>query len=580
MKTMKLNLRETFLITLLLVALLPILALSGLNMWVLSKDEITDRSLVLESSLNTVYHHYEKDRTHLEATLKNITSLWNKLDCDICEENIAEIQSTLSALKNTSALDFLTLVAPDETVISRANTDIRGDKTDFIKLVNLALNGNTVISNEIIKDSILKNEGNELIEKTHLYKIITSSRQRQKEIDNTQGIFIVGLTPIYCSQTGKVKAVLIAAKHISKDDLEDKVKYQTFSDIFVDIQPASVSIDPDRNIAFKTLKNFEDKSIANLIVWYDPQTTLKFLSDTQKTALFICLITSLLVLFASFVISNYMARPLKDLDEATKEISKDNFNTIVEVKGPAEIEHLSNAFNKMTAELSEKRRMQENFIATLTHDMRVPLLAEKKALDLIINDDRFELSKDQKTLLENMVSSNQDLLKLVNTLLDTYKLEAGKYRLDLFEHNILDVIRDTISELQPLASEKGQHLFLPSEIDAIIINFDKSEIKRVLRNLVSNAIKFTPKEGEIKVHLCSNEESIIISVTDNGRGMTEEEVSKLFQRYSSGAKKLRKVGTGLGLYLSYQIVQAHKGKMWVETKPNEGSTFYFSIPKQ
>jgi signal transduction histidine kinase len=179
-----------------------------------------------------------------------------------------------------------------------------------------------------------------------------------------------------------------------------------------------------------------------------------------------------------------------------------------------------------------------------------------------------------------MVSSNQDLLKLVNTLLDTYKLEAGKYRMDLYDHDIVEVTGQIVSELKPMAEDKKQQLLFKPDADSLTLKFDSGEIKRVIRNLISNAIKFTQKEGEIIISLCSNDENVLLSVSDNGRGMTEEEKSKLFERYSSGAKKLRKVGTGLGLYLSYQIVQAHEGKMWVDSELNKGSTFHVSLPKR
>ncbi|MEW5818671.1 MAG: HAMP domain-containing sensor histidine kinase [Cyanobacteriota bacterium] len=578
---MKLNLRETLLITLLLVALLPTIALSTLNLWGLANDETLDKKRDLNNALKSIYTHYKYDLNNLKTSLENLNLVWNRLGYDIHTTKYSELRKVISALKKTANLDIFTITDLKGNVIVRANSNHYGDKINIPNLKEILRDKKTIFSTELLTDTIINNEGKELSAKTNLYTILLETPGKIKELDSNKGLFLIGASPIYSlEEKNKIEGIFFVGKLLSKDYFNLKQETQGLTNVHVDLQPYNVPIEPADNIIFKTIHNYKNKPIANLVVWYDPTQFKQILNETQKTSLYICIIASLSVLFASFIISKYLSKPLKILDEATKEISNDNFDIKVDVHGPTEIEHLSIAFNRMTGELADKRRMQENFTATLTHDMRVPLLAEQKALDLIINDDRFEMSEDQKIIMENMASSNKDLLKLVNTLLDTYKLEAGKYRLDLYEHNIVEIINNTVSEIRPLADDRLQKLVFKTDIDSMTFNFDKDEIKRVLRNLISNAIKFTQKEGEIIVSLCSNDENVLLSVSDNGRGMSETEKEKLFERYSSGAKKLRKVGTGLGLYLSYQIIQAHDGKMWVDTELNKGSTFHISLPKK
>lgn len=576
---MKFNMRETFLMTLLLVALVPIMVLSILSWWVLSKDEVLDKYDCLKIFSADLQSFYENDKKHLKSTLNDISILLDHFDYRNNNTQRSELQSMLATLKNTSSLDALTIIDTNRTVIARANSKTYGDKFESSELIKRAFAGETTISTEIVPDKYLKNEGKELLKKTRLSSLIFNQPDKSTIIDSSKGMFIIGVKPIFkTTNKSEVIGIIFAARLIYGSHFNAVSHLERLLDINIGIQPSNIPIKASDNIIVKPIYNIENKPIANLITWFDLDSVNKTLTDEQKLSFLMYVITSIIVLTASFMVSKYLVKPLELLDKATKEIAQDNFEVNVNVKGPVEIEDLSNAFNKMALSLSEKRSMQENFIATLTHDMRVPLLAEQKALNLILSDERFQLPKDPKILIENMISSNIDLLKLVNTMLDTYKLEAGKYNMDISEHNIVEIITETINELRPLVDDKRQSINFHTESDIMLICLDRDEMKRVVKNLISNSIKFTPKEGKIEVNLSSENTNITFSVADNGIGMSKEEMACLFKRYSSCAKKLKKIGTGLGLYLSYCIVLAHNGKMWVESELNKGSTFYVSLP--
>lgn len=575
---MKLKMRESILITLLLLALLPVIVLSVLNWYILSKDDKLDKNNILKSSVSYLYLDYLDDKNRLKIYTDNIAIVLDHFDYEENSETQKNLRQLLSDIKSSSKLDILTVIDVNKKVVSRANSDLKGDNFELEEVLDKVLSGQTVVSTEIISDKNLVMEGEELLEKTKIKYI-----NNNKNIDSSRGLFLLGISPIYKDYAVKGKPVgaVISGIHLNRGFFEkDLIKKDSLMKVNVDIEPFLKNKKNDLNIDYVPLENHEGKPVANLVIWYNPKEINKMLSDAEVSSTIMYVLTSIFIFIISIFISKFLVKPIEILVNGTREIAKDNFEHKIMLHGPSEIEDLSHSFNKMAASLAEKRRMQEDFTATLTHDMRVPLLGEKKALDLLINDDRFELSEMQKILVENMVSSNNDLLKLVNTLLDTYKLEAGKYKLEIHECNLNDLITQIINEIKPLADEKEQELAFNEEIRDLIIKIDSHEIKRVIRNLLSNSIKFTQTKGKIQVNLYPKGKNIIISIADNGKGITEAAKAHLFERYASGAKKLKKVGTGLGLYLSYRIILAHGGDITVESEIDKGSVFNVSLPME
>ncbi|MEO1560384.1 MAG: HAMP domain-containing sensor histidine kinase, partial [Cyanobacteria bacterium J06632_19] len=182
-----------------------------------------------------------------------------------------------------------------------------------------------------------------------------------------------------------------------------------------------------------------------------------------------------------------------------------------------------------------------------------------------------------------MITSNDDLLHMVNSLLEVYRYEADCKQINFHKINIYDLVSDVIQELTPLAEEK--ELKLKSNLENIdsanselyIIFADRIEIKRVLTNIIGNAIKFT-KTGFIEVNLNLNSQTAEISIKDTGPGMAPEEQAILFERFRTGKRK--NSGSGLGLYLSRCIMKAHNGSINVESESGNGSMFTISLPVQ
>ncbi|MCQ2739914.1 MAG: ATP-binding protein [bacterium] len=228
-------------------------------------------------------------------------------------------------------------------------------------------------------------------------------------------------------------------------------------------------------------------------------------------------------------------------------------------------------------EQKKSDRLRDDFIATLTHDLRTPLLAAIQTLEFFLNGVLGELDEKQTLLLSTMRKSNEDLLGLVNALLEVYKYDAEKLNLNKTDFDICELTNLVRDELMPLAIKKNINVILNCPPDGVIINADRSEIRRVICNLCGNALNYTSQDGEIVITINQDNEDLLLSVADNGSGIPTEDIPNIFQRFSQGTSKKRSTGTGLGLYLSRQIIESHGGKIWLESKLNKGSEFSFLL---
>ncbi len=229
--------------------------------------------------------------------------------------------------------------------------------------------------------------------------------------------------------------------------------------------------------------------------------------------------------------------------------------------------------------------LRQDFVSRFTHDLRTPLAAANRILKLLREGRFFEVSPDIEQIFTTMITSNDDLLHMVNSLLEVYRYEAECKQINFDKINIYDLVRDVVQELTPLAEEK--QLILKYNVNNLeksnsenseqyIIFADRIEIKRVLTNLIGNAIKFT-QTGFVEVDLQLNSDTAQIKIKDTGSGIAPEEQAILFERFRPG--KHKNSGSGLGLYLSRCILEAHKGSINVESESGNGSTFTISLPK-
>lgn len=239
-------------------------------------------------------------------------------------------------------------------------------------------------------------------------------------------------------------------------------------------------------------------------------------------------------------------------------------------------------------------RQREDFVSRLTHDLRTPLVAGDRMLNLLNGGAFGELPSSATEAITAMIQSNKNLLEMVNTVLEVYRHDAGSKVLAFVPIDLPRIIKEVVQELTPLAAEKelALKLELPEKADSsdnpnFQVMGDRLELRRVFTNLIGNAIKFT-ETGSVEVHLGltpppANLESddsspawVTVAVQDTGPGIPPEVQASLFERFRQG--KHKRSGSGLGLYLSRLIVEAHQGKIEVQTEVDQGSSFTVYLP--
>jgi len=224
------------------------------------------------------------------------------------------------------------------------------------------------------------------------------------------------------------------------------------------------------------------------------------------------------------------------------------------------------------------QKLKDTFMATLTHDLKVPILAESKVLSLLLKESFGSNTEAQQQAFLNMQANNTDMMTLVQTLLDTHKLDDSAYEIHPEFFDIKKLIEEESEKLKFLAEENLCTIKTKFKSKLPKLYADRKEIARVLRNLLTNAINFAPENSAVTASVTTDNEYFYIAITDCGTGIDAESIPLIFDRYYSTAKQYRKVGTGLGLYLSKKIINLHKGDILVESIANKKTTFTIKLP--
>jgi len=229
----------------------------------------------------------------------------------------------------------------------------------------------------------------------------------------------------------------------------------------------------------------------------------------------------------------------------------------------------------------ELDRMKSEFVAVVSHEVRTPLTSIKGSLELL-GDERFHLlPPPQRELLSICQANTERLITLINDILDFSKLESSKLSLQFEGVDVGRLVPEAVDHIRNLAAMKGIGIDVHVEASAGTIEADPMRVAQVITNLLGNAIKFSPENGKIEIWARGSDEDITVDIKDYGRGISQRDLSRLFQRFAQldSSTTRRAGGTGLGLVISKGIVEQHAGRIWVESTMGKGSTFSFSLPR-
>lgn len=337
-------------------------------------------------------------------------------------------------------------------------------------------------------------------------------------------------------------------------------------------------------------------------------STLDRINEKILRSLYNSIILFSIILGISYIISRNLQKNISDpivkLADVSYAVKSGDYDIRAKHNSYDEVGELTEAFNDMlnviqdsrdnlekkvkkrTRDLEKAMRIKSDFLSNMSHEIRTPIHGIMNYADFLVNDWQ-ELDENKRySLLKKLHSNSNRLLSLINNLLDLSKLNDKKLEFFFEDINIIELIHDIISEVEPLYIEKDINIIF-NQKKPIICCFDKERIAQVIRNLLSNAIKFM-KKGSIEVevknsvitHANNQIKALLISIKDQGIGIPENELSFIFDKFNqSGKTKTGAGGTGLGLTISRDIVRFHNGEIWAENNnDNMGACFFVKIP--
>ena len=227
--------------------------------------------------------------------------------------------------------------------------------------------------------------------------------------------------------------------------------------------------------------------------------------------------------------------------------------------------------------------LQENFLINISHDLRSPVNSILSVLQCLkyLNGDNSKEIKEKTNEYRKIIKRNSlKIIKLIDNLIDTTKLEGENYKLNKTDIDIVNVVESIVDSIEVYANQKNINIIFDTNVEEFIINADLEAIDRIVMNLLSNAIKFSPIDETIEVTLNAEKNKVHISVKDNGMGIAEEEQKKIFNRFeqATNSKRIEGKGSGIGLDLVSYLVKAHGGNIELKSKLNEGSEFIVTLP--
>ena len=281
--------------------------------------------------------------------------------------------------------------------------------------------------------------------------------------------------------------------------------------------------------------------------------------------------------FASYTI----LRPLRQLQSHIKQIGLGNFRTSLNIRAPRELRDLVDAVNRMGIKLQELDDMKEEFLAHVSHELRTPMASIQEGTHLLLDEIPGPLSQEQRTTLRIMADSSRRLITLISTILDLSKMNAGMMEYRIVPTDIKRVADMSVKKVQLLADAKHVQLLLEGPAQQVWVKADVFRIEQVLDNLLSNALKFSSEGGIVKVVMKPdlNSGTLEVSVSDGGPGIQAEDLPYIFERFYQGRTKAKQAapGSGLGLALAKNVVEAHGGRIWIESEAKKGTTVRFVL---
>lgn len=239
------------------------------------------------------------------------------------------------------------------------------------------------------------------------------------------------------------------------------------------------------------------------------------------------------------------------------------------------------AVDQVEQERQNISKRKDELLAIAGHELRTPLTSISAAVRLLATGKLGQFNQQGQHLIEIAATNIDRLVRLINNLLNLERLESGELQMDKKNHIILELVEQAIASMQPMAQKQDVTLQCQDIPSTLSVWVDGDQVLQILTNLINNAIKFSPAQGTIFIYTEVQEKMVKVLVKDQGRGIAPEQCDRIFERFKQVQSEDQNVhkGTGLGLAICREIIRQHQGSIWVESQPNQGSTFVFTLPQ-
>ncbi len=603
---LNLNITRQFLIFFLVTCILPIAIMSALFFQTLDSKFSERLARTLDIGLLFAQQTYLKDLERLSLSTAEASSLYLREDYQGFSRtgSLKKLEQTLNKYYELRNLDILNVYDAKGDLVAHAGTSEDLSHPSFDTLMHQALQGKTVSSVERFR--------------------FPAQGGRPDVIK----LEYVSLAPIFGREgSGSVSGVLMTGQSLGENsslqkftdilpemDLRiyvqgsERDRYQLLysslpgansvmpgwlSKVLQSAPPQHMLKETDLSGSFEQkfgeehyknkallLRNYLHAPIGLLIV----STSEKDLMELKLRNVMYVFVYLLFGLFVVGLTGVWFKRafvdPVESLSVAADQVAEGDLDTRVQLaEAQGEIRKTIQSFNKMTEQLKEDQRLRDMFISTLTHDLRTPLIAQKRVLE-IYEEMTDELPLEMVNLNVGLLKSNNHLLDMVNKMLETYQYEAGKIRLVPESVNLCHLVAECMEGVRGWAQQKNVTLKNAVPADLPPGHWDYDQMRRVFQNLIGNALENIQDDRQVEVAVVPTdlENLIRVEVRDNGPGIHPDILPLLFTRYFTGDRRRQKIGSGLGLYICSMIIALHGGSIHVESDLGEGTTFVIHLP--
>jgi two-component system sensor histidine kinase GlrK len=283
-------------------------------------------------------------------------------------------------------------------------------------------------------------------------------------------------------------------------------------------------------------------------------------------------------LIVPVLIYRSVTRDLKRIKGGIRHIADGDFDYRITMDTKDELGLLAESFNNMALRLKELDEMKSEFISVVSHELKTPLTSMKEAASLLLEGLVGDLTERQRRLVEIMGQGIKRLLHTVSELLEVSRIESGMVRLHMESYDMNSIISSFISEIKPIADMNGVEIRVDNPKEDCMVMADRNKILQVLTNLTHNAIKYSPEGSAVDIRIRNSGGYIITEIEDHGKGIPEEDLPRIFEKFYQSRYTRGHGGIGLGLAISRGIVDAHGGKMYAQSTEGKGSIFSFHLP--